>query len=411
MSRRPAGTPRQLATLLAPARWPATRAAFDRDAALRARRLRAAAGDRLRQRRRRSRPAMRALSIGPGGRFSWQSCPEPPLPGPDGALVHPIAVATCDLDRALALGRTPFLLPLHFGHECVAEVVTVGERVRSVRPGDRVVVPFQISCGRCRACRACRAGRTANCLSVPPLAMYGFGVLGGHWGGALSDLLAVPFADGMLVALPPGIDPAAAASVADNVSDAYRHIGPHLPADDVLIVGAQRSSSLFSSSTALYAALVARALGCRRVRIADGRRALRERAEQLGFETLTPRQLRGAGTAQLVVDVSVSARGAATALAHTAPDGVCSSAGGLHARVRLPAALLYARNVTHLVGRSHARTAIPRVLELMADGALRPELVTSTVAAIDDAPRALRDHVRGEDRKTVLVEAGRAGAR
>jgi alcohol dehydrogenase len=343
---------------------------------------------------------MRALAIGRGGRFTWQRCPEPPPPGPDGALVHPIAIATCDLDRALALGRTPFLLPLHFGHECVAEVVSVGERVRGVRPGDRVVVPFQISCGRCAACRA---GHTANCLSVPPLAMYGFGLLGGHWGGALSDLLAVPFADGMLVPLPPGVDPAAAASVADNVSDAYRHIAPYLPADDVLVVGAQRSSSLFGSSTALYAALVARALGSRRVRIADGRRALRERAEQLGFEALTPRQLRGAGTAPLVVDVSVSARGAATALTHTAPDGVCSSAGGLHARARLPAALLYARNVTYVVGRSHARTAIPRVLELMADGALRPELVTSTVASLDDAPRALRDHVRGEDRKTVLL--------
>ena len=33
---------------------------------------------------------------------------------------------------------------------------------------------------------------------MPPVAMYGFGVTGGHWGGAYSDLLAVPYADAML---------------------------------------------------------------------------------------------------------------------------------------------------------------------------------------------------------------------
>jgi D-arabinose 1-dehydrogenase-like Zn-dependent alcohol dehydrogenase len=107
---------------------------------------------------------------------------------------------------SLALGGTPFLLPLHFGHECVAEVLSVGERVATVKPGDRVVVPFQISCG---SCGACRAGLTANCEAVPPVSMYGFGVGGGHWGGAVSDELAVPYADGMLVPLPSGVQPAA----------------------------------------------------------------------------------------------------------------------------------------------------------------------------------------------------------
>jgi alcohol dehydrogenase len=121
---------------------------------------------------------MRALSVSPGARFAWREVPVPPPPGPAAAIVHPIAVATCDLDRALALGATPFLLPLHFGHECVAEVLSTGEQVQTVNPGDRVVVPFQISCGRCPRCQA---GLTANCQSVPPISMYGFGIGGGHW--------------------------------------------------------------------------------------------------------------------------------------------------------------------------------------------------------------------------------------
>jgi alcohol dehydrogenase len=102
----------------------------------------------------------------------------------------------------MGLGATPFLAPLQFGHECVAEVLTAGSEVTVCRPGQRVVVPFQISCG---ACAACRAGRTGNCETVPPIAMYGFGLSGGHWGGAVADELAVPYADGMLVPLPQGI--------------------------------------------------------------------------------------------------------------------------------------------------------------------------------------------------------------
>ena len=49
-------------------------------------------------------------------------------------------------------------------------------------------------------------------------------------GRVIADQLAVPFADAMLVPLPDGIDVVAVASVADNVSDGYRHVAPHLPA-------------------------------------------------------------------------------------------------------------------------------------------------------------------------------------
>ena len=129
--------------------------------------------------------------------------PPLPLPGPLGAIVRPPAIATCDMDRLIALGATPFLPPLSFGHECVAEVLAVGSDVASVRPGQRVVVPFQISCG---ACPPCLAGQTANCEAVLPLFDVRLRPSGGHR-AAPADELAVPFADGMLVRLPDGLDP------------------------------------------------------------------------------------------------------------------------------------------------------------------------------------------------------------
>lgn len=383
-----------------------SKVALERQAGQRLRRLTEATRDRFRQRRRPTREKMRALAVDTRGRVQWREVPAPRLPGPDGAIVHAIAVATCDLDRMLLLGRTPFPLPLHFGHECVAEVLSVGEHVVQVRPGDRVVVPFQISCG---TCTPCRAGHTGNCATVPPVSMFGFGVGGGHWGGAVSDQLAVPYADAMLVVLPSGVDPAAAASVADNVSDGYRHIAPYADLledgdGEVLILAGLTRRPVFSASVSLYAGLVARALGARRVHFFDSREQVRWHAERLGLEPHTPSEIRHMPTLPLVVDGTASPSGIRTALEHTAPDGVCSSVGMLHRVAPIPAGLMFGRNVTLHIGRSHARALIPDVLELVDSGKLRPELVTTDLAPLDDAPRAITEHMHGDATKTILVE-------
>ena len=290
------------ARLLAPNTLAAARLPLDRDVPMRVDRIRRVA----RTARRPNRDRMRGLIASPGGSVRWRSVTSPMLPCPDGALVRPIAVATCDLDRAMMLGRSIFPLPLHLGHECAAEVVEVGGNVTSVRVGDRVVVPFQISCGQCSACRR---GHPASCLTVPPTSMYGFGISGGLWGGALADLMAVPFADAMLVPIPDGVDPAAAAGVADNISDAYRQVAPHLPGllatdpdAETLIVGGLDGNDSFTSSTLLFTALIARALGAKHISIVSGRPALRRRAEALGFLAPDPRRPRDWPVAPLTVD-------------------------------------------------------------------------------------------------------------
>jgi alcohol dehydrogenase len=404
---RPRGALRHYGGLLTPRGNTAVRATSERATRQRLQRLARAAADAAAQRRRPTRPRMRALTVSPGCRLRWASVPEPPPPGPDGAIVRPLAVATCDLDPLIALGATPFPLPLHLGHECVAEVVRTGERVTGITAGQRVVVPFQISCG---SCPPCQAGNTANCLSVPPVSMYGFGVAGGHWGGAYSELLAVPYADAMLVPLPPGIDPATAASVADNVCDGYRHVAPHLPAlleadagAEVLIVGSISRHTPFSGSVPLYAGLVARALGARRVTLADARPAVAAHAERLGLEVVPVRDLKRRPPAPLVVEISAHPAGLRLAVARTAPDGVCSSGGSLHRRGSLPLLAMYARNVTLHVGRTHARAVIPDVLALIGAGRLHPETVTTTLDSLAVAPEALREHYLGGGIKTILT--------
>jgi alcohol dehydrogenase len=402
---RPRGWLRHYAGFLTPNAAAATPVLLERDRAQRLRRLGAAVGDRASQRFRATRPRMRALQAAPGARLRWRDVPVPAQPGPDGAIVHPIACSTCDLDCGIALGATQFALPLHLGHECVADVLAVGEHVSTVKPGDRVIVPFQINCG---TCRPCRAGRTGSCTSVPPASMYGMGLAGGLWGGAFADQLPVPYADAMLVALPKSIDPVAAASVADNVCDAYRHIAPHLPAlleedpdAEVLIVAATNPRTPFGSSAPLYTGLIARAFGARNVSLADARPAVRAHAERLGLNALKPRELRRRAPAPLVVDATVEDLG--ISLSNTAADGICSSLGGFHRSTRVPLLQMYVRNATLHIGRTHVRHLIPQVLELMLDGRLRPESVITNVASLDEAPFALREHFLGGGVKTVLT--------
>ncbi len=396
---------RHYAGLLAPGAAAAMPVVFERNTAQRLQRIAVTAGAGARERIHGSRPRMRALVAAPGARLSWRSVPAPADPGPRGAIVRPIAAATCDIDGPLARGATAIVLPLHLGHECVAEVTSVGELVAGVRVGERVLVPFQINCG---SCAACLGGRPGACSSVPPLSMYGMGALTGHFGGAFSDQLAVPFADAMLLPLPEGIDPVAAASVSDNICDAYRHIGPHLPAilaadadAEVLIIGGLSRRPLFSASCPLYTGLIARALGARNVTLVDSRDDVRAHAQRLGLAALAPRELRGREPAPLVAHISDGPL--SVALAHTAADGVCTSSGGLHRRAAVPFVQMWMRRVTLHVGIPHVRALMPAVLELMQSGHFAPGDVVTNVAPLDEAPAALREHVLSGATKTVLV--------
>ena len=322
---------------------------------------------------------MRQLTLVEPHRLEWQDVEAPRREDGDDALVRPLAAATCDLDALIIAGETPYQPPVAIGHECVAEVV------EGSRQGSLVSVPFQISCG---ACDRCRRGLTGNCERVPPLSMYGFGAFGGDWGGFLSELVRVPYADHMLAPLPAGVAAESAASVSDNVVDGWRLVAPGLerwPGGEVLIAGG-------SPSIGLYGVQVAIALGATRVVYCDVEEGRLRKAEAFGAEAVEgyPERL-----GPFPVTAMACAEPAALALAarSTAPDGLCTCAGIVFAReTPIPLLEMYTKIATLQIGRPHARPAIARVLELIADGRVRLELVTDGVVSWDDAPDALADN-------------------
>jgi threonine dehydrogenase-like Zn-dependent dehydrogenase len=324
---------------------------------------------------------MRSLMVRETGRPAWEEIDEPRRQHEREALVRPLVVGRCDLDRPMILAETPFPFPVALGHECVAEVL---EGPDGFSAGERVIVPFQISCG---TCERCRRGLTGSCETVPALSMFGFGAVGGGWGGTLSDVVLVPYADAMLVRLPVGVDPATVVSAADNMADGWRAVAPALadvPAADVLVVGGGLARSI-----PLYAVDAALALGAASVTYVDTDADRLAVAQQLGARVVEGTPERSLGAFPITVDGTATPDGLRATLRLTDWGGRCTSIAQLAPEAPLPLLELYSRGVHLHIGRAMARPAIPAILDLVAAGRLRPQLVTSANAAWDDAPEAM----------------------
>ncbi len=327
--------------------------------------------------------------VQPGKVEAWDVA-RPGLRTPDEAIVRPIAVATCDLDTALVRGLTPWSGPFPLGHEGVAEVEEVGDSVTSVRPGDRVCLPYQVSCGRCRRCRD---GLTAQCEghggSTVGSQFYGFGPTGRAWGGFLSDAVRVPFADHMLLRLPDDVEPQAVASLSDNIVDGWRTVAEPLterPGSPVLVVGG-------SGAIGLYAVACALALGAERVLYADRAGTRLRKAEILGADVVEIGRIwpKTVGQLPITVDANSTLPGLMLALRSTDAGGVCTSAGWYFAPLELPLFELTLRSVTFKTGLIQARLGMPPVLDLIQSGKLDPRPVTDQVLAWTDAASAIGD--------------------
>jgi len=306
---------------------------------------------------------MQQLMVSGPAALAWRDGPEPRLMASTDALVRPIAVSVCDADVLYLRGLLPPRASFCFGHEFVAEVVSLGEDVVGFAPGDRVVVAFLIACG---SCAQCRRGLPTACATIDAKAAYGFGIFG-DWGGAVSDLIRVPFAVYMMAHLPVGVSPTAAASVGDNLSDAFRCVAEGLdeePGASVLVVaGGGRAPSI-----SLYVAALAKALGSEQVDYLDSDPSRLAIAEALGARaieaTTAPHRY---GSYDITADTSGDPSGAwlNTALRSTARYGRCTSCGVYHGSAALSLGAMYAQGVRFTIGWANVQAHMPKVLKLL----------------------------------------------
>lgn len=131
---------------------------------------------------------------------------DPEIINPKDAIVRVTSTAICGSDLHLYNGVVPMMEPGDIlGHEFMGEVMEVGSEVRNIKPGDRVVVPFTISCGSCFFCRKdlfslCDNSNPNVALAEKfwghsPCGIYGYSHLVGGYSGGQAEYVRVPFAD------------------------------------------------------------------------------------------------------------------------------------------------------------------------------------------------------------------------
>ena len=137
-----------------------------------------------------------------------QEVPDPVIQDATDAIVRITSTGLCGSDLHLYDPLSPFMTPGDIvGHEPMGVVEEVGSGVGRLRPGDRVVVPFNISCGSCWMCERglhSQCETTQNHEHGTGASLLGYSRLYGQVPGGQAEYLRVPFADFSPVPVPEG---------------------------------------------------------------------------------------------------------------------------------------------------------------------------------------------------------------
>ncbi|TDQ51558.1 zinc-dependent alcohol dehydrogenase [Actinorugispora endophytica] len=151
---------------------------------------------------------MRALTWHGPRDVRVDTVPDPFIQEPTDAVVRVTTSGLCGSDLHLYEVMAPFLAEGDIlGHEPIGVVEAVGDGVANLRPGDRVVVPFQIACGHCAMCGQ---GLQTQCETTQVreegmgAELFGYTRLYGSVPGAQAEFLRVPHADYGPIRVPPG---------------------------------------------------------------------------------------------------------------------------------------------------------------------------------------------------------------
>ncbi|WP_267419223.1 MULTISPECIES: zinc-dependent alcohol dehydrogenase [unclassified Curtobacterium] len=209
---------------------------------------------------------MRAMTYRGPYRVRVEEKPDPRIEHPNDAIVRVERAAICGSDLHLYHGMMPDTRVGHtFGHEFIGVVEQIGSSVEHLSVGDRVMVPFHISCG---TCWFCARGLFTNCHNVNANAtavggIFGYSHTTGGFDGGQAERVRVPYADVGPQVIPDWLDPDDALMMTDALGTGY--FGAQLASiregDTVVVLGA--------GPVGLFAAKSAWFMGAGRVIVID----------------------------------------------------------------------------------------------------------------------------------------------
>ena len=146
-----------------------------------------------------------------------ETVPDPKILNPRDAIIKITSTAICGSDLHLYEGNIPTMESGDIlGHEFMGEVVETGKEVKNLQKGDRVVVPFTISCGGCFFCKKdlwslCDNSNPNTWMAEKfyghsPSGIYGYSHLLGGYAGGQAEYARIPYADVGPIKVPDGLE-------------------------------------------------------------------------------------------------------------------------------------------------------------------------------------------------------------
>ncbi|HLF77363.1 MAG TPA: alcohol dehydrogenase catalytic domain-containing protein [Dehalococcoidia bacterium] len=323
---------------------------------------------------------MKAVVFHAPGQVAVEDRPEPGIESPGDAIVKVSLAPVCGSDLVAYRGRSPGRRqPGITGHEFVGTISAVGDDVRRLQVGQRVVSPFSVWCG---GCFYCKQGLLSACERRA--------VFGLQLPGAQAEYVRVPNADAVLEALPDALSDDKAAFLSHILTGVYgglRQAGVKA-GDSIAVVGC--------GPTGLATILMARAMGAGLIFALDHHNYRLGVAESLGARALgeDAQAVLLAATGNRGADIAVEAVGRVEALMRasdlTRPWGTLLSLSfGMEDDAGFPIGRLAQRRVRFLPAYGPAvKNYMAPVINMLSRGIIDPSPLVSHTLPLSDAPRA-----------------------
>jgi len=234
---------------------------------------------------------MRAVCWHGIGEVTVEDVADPCVLNPRDAVVRVTSTAICGSDLHLYNGYVPTMYRGDIlGHEFMGEVVEVGPGVTNLAVGDRVVVPFPISCGNCFYCERelyslCEnsnpnAPYAEKMWGHSPAGVFGYSHLLGGYAGGQAEYVRVPFADVGPVKVPDGLSDEQVLFLGDILPTGY------MAAENCGITEGDTIAVWGAGPVGLLAAACARLLGAGKVIVIDRFPERLDKARTAGADAL-----------------------------------------------------------------------------------------------------------------------------
>jgi alcohol dehydrogenase len=325
-----------------------------------------------------------------GGPIRIEKIPIPICPN-DGVMIRVKAVGVCRSDWHGWKGHDSDIvnhgLPFVPGHEVSGIVTQVGKYVTSFRTGDRVAVPFILSCG---SCLYCSCDRSTVCVQQkqPGFTQY----------GGFAEFLALPRAERNLAHIPLNVTFQQAAALGCRFTTAYRAVlqqGRLHASNSIAVFGC--------GGLGLSCIMLAAAHGCKTIIAIDVSARALTKAKQLGATyTLNSRNVNSEELRKLVeeilddgVDVSVEASGFASACESavkcTRRGGRMVQAGLVSGKPVIPMNLITANEIEIVGSHGFAAKDLPTLLSMVADNIFNPAILIEREVTLEEGAKAIED--------------------